>query len=128
MPAEETASHTGSSAAEDLGLRPWRELPFWALVVLVLVVYFARLGDRPVRHEEPHRGQVALEMIDGGDWIVPREQGIAYLSRPPLQNWSIAVCALLRGGMDQVAIRLIVTEYTVQETTRAVVHVGRALR
>src|SRR5262249_18579312 len=56
--------------------------------------------------EEPRRGQVAREMINSGDWIVPRQQGEPFLSRPPVQNWAIALVALARGGVDFIAIRL----------------------
>ncbi len=86
--------------------RWWKEPGLWALVLLVLLVYFTRLDVLPVRHEEPHRGQVGLEMLQSGDWIVPRRQGVPALSRPPLQNWAIAGLVVLRGGMDEVAIRL----------------------
>jgi len=78
----------------------------WVLIGLVIAIFFLRLGERPLRHEEPHRGQVGLEMMNGGDWIVPHEQGVPYLSRPPMQNWLIATCARIRGEMDEVAIRL----------------------
>jgi 4-amino-4-deoxy-L-arabinose transferase-like glycosyltransferase len=45
-------------------------------------------------------------MLDTGDWIVPRCQGIPLFSRPPLQNWLIAAVAALRGDVDLVALRL----------------------
>jgi len=92
----------------DAGERPaWlREAPFWALVLLVLPTYFHRLGARVVRHEEPHRGQVAVEMMASGDWIVPREQGLPLLSRPPVHNWLIAGVVKLSDRLDAHAIRL----------------------
>src|SRR5208283_1907920 len=40
-----------------------------------------------------------------GDWIVPRQQGLPFLSRPPVQNWAIALVSLARGEIDPVAIR-----------------------
>ena len=59
------------------------------LALLVLIVwtgYFLRPSARFMVGEETRRGQVAVEMIESGDWIVPREQGDLFLSRPPLQN------------------------------------------
>jgi 4-amino-4-deoxy-L-arabinose transferase-like glycosyltransferase len=44
-------------------------------------------------------------MIASGDWVVPRQQGLPFLSRPPVQNWAIALVALVRGKIDAVAIR-----------------------
>jgi 4-amino-4-deoxy-L-arabinose transferase-like glycosyltransferase len=45
-------------------------------------------------------------MIRTGDWVVPRQQGEPFLSRPPLGSWLIAGATLLRGQCDAVAIRL----------------------
>ncbi len=44
-------------------------------------------------------------MLESGDWLVPHLQGQLYFSRPPLQNWAIAVAGMLRGEVDAVAIR-----------------------
>jgi 4-amino-4-deoxy-L-arabinose transferase-like glycosyltransferase len=82
------------------------ELEIVALVALVAAFYFARLGDLPLRGEESRWAQVAREMAASGDWIVPRQQGEPFLSRPPLQCWLIALAAECRGELDAVAVRL----------------------
>jgi 4-amino-4-deoxy-L-arabinose transferase-like glycosyltransferase len=89
-----------------MGLRRWLELDFWLLALLVGAVYFTRLGDAPLSGEEPRRGQIAREMIRWNDWLVPRQQGLPFLSRPPVQNWIIAAVGMTRGSIDEVAIRL----------------------
>ena len=76
------------------------------LAVLVLATYFSRLTSLTIRGEESRRARIAIEMIESGDWIVPRQQGEPHLSRPPLQNWTIALIGLLRGDVDAAAIRL----------------------
>ncbi len=76
------------------------------LVLLVTGSYLARLDALPIRGEEPRRARVAFEMLQTGDWIVPRQQGEIYLSRPPLGNWLIAAAGYLRGEIDAVAVRL----------------------
>ncbi len=76
------------------------------LMVLVAGVYFLRMSDLTIRGEESRRAQIASEMIWTGDWIVPRQQGEPYLTRPPLQNWAIALLGQARGGVDPVAVRL----------------------
>jgi 4-amino-4-deoxy-L-arabinose transferase-like glycosyltransferase len=86
--------------------RWWLEKELAILTVLVGAIYFPRLADLNLRGEEPRRGQVAREMMLSGDWVVPREQGKPFLSRPPLQNWVIAAVAKARGRLDSVAIRL----------------------
>jgi len=73
---------------------------------IVWTVYFARLGVLPLCGEEPRRAEVAREMIRSGDFVVPRQQGEIYCSRPPLQNWLIALTAFLRGSWDAWTVRL----------------------
>src|SRR5262245_21489986 len=82
------------------------ELELALLIVLVCVIYFTRLAAPNLRGEETRRGQVAVEMIQTSDWIVPRQQGQLFLSRPPLQNWLIGLLGLVRDGVDDLAVRL----------------------
>jgi len=84
----------------------WQEWEVILLLVLVLGVYFTRIGAVSLRGEETRRARIAIEMIESGDWVVPRQQGEPFLSRPPLQNWAIAGVGLMRGKVDAVAIRL----------------------
>ena len=80
--------------------RWWLEWEFWAVLLLTGLIYGSRLGETPPSGEEPRRGQVAREMIASGDWIVPRQQGLPFLSRPPVQNWAIAA-GLAGAGKDR---------------------------
>ena len=84
----------------------WRELEVAVLIVLVLGAYLLRIGDVSMRGEESRRAQVAFEMLERGDWIVPREQGQPFLSRPPLQNWLIAASRVVCGSDAPWAVRL----------------------
>jgi 4-amino-4-deoxy-L-arabinose transferase-like glycosyltransferase len=72
----------------------------------VAAFYLPRLADSPVRGEEPRRARVTIEMMESGDWIVPREQGDPFLSRPPFQNWVLAGSISAFGHHGPVAIRL----------------------
>lgn len=93
--------------SDRLPTRRFDQLPdVLLLVLLVVCVYFSRLADLPVRGEESRRGRVAVEMLESGNWIAPRLQGELYLSRPPLQNWAIALAGMCRGRVDDVAVRL----------------------
>jgi 4-amino-4-deoxy-L-arabinose transferase-like glycosyltransferase len=76
------------------------------LALLVIGVYFVRLESLTIRGEETRRATIAREMVQTGDWIVPRQQGAPFLSRPPLQNWAMATVGLIRGGIDEFAVRL----------------------
>lgn len=77
-----------------------------ALVALVGLSHFTRLGDLPLLGEEGRRGRSAINMIETGDWIVVRNQDVVFPDRPPMTNWLIAGAGLARGAVDLVAIRL----------------------
>ncbi len=98
-----------SDTAELSQARPaswWREPEIAVLILLVAAAYFVRLDDLSMRGEEPRRAQVAFEILQRGDWIVPREQGTPFLSRPPLQNWLIALCTELFNSRSAWVVRL----------------------
>jgi len=82
------------------------EWPLLALLLFVGALYFGRATVVPIFGEEPRRGLIAREMLDTGDWITPRVQGIPRLSRPPLQNWLIAAASQLTGSVEVWAVRL----------------------
>ena len=84
----------------------WRELELGLLVLLVLAVYFSRLTDLTIRGEESRWARVAQEMLESGDWIVPRQQGAPFPDRPPLNSWTIIAASKLTGRLDLAAIRL----------------------
>ena len=60
----------------------------------------------PWEERNPAGDRSLAEMFWSGDWIVPRQQGLPFLSRPPVQNWAIALVSLVRGKIDAVAVRL----------------------
>lgn len=95
-----------SSCPASAGRPWWREWQLALLVLFVFGAYFTRLTTLSIRGEESRRGLIAREMIETGDWIIPRTQGVPLFSRPPLQNWMIAGLALVRGDVDAVAMRL----------------------
>jgi 4-amino-4-deoxy-L-arabinose transferase-like glycosyltransferase len=71
-------------------------------------IYGVGVVKNPARWEEPRRCLVAMEMIAGGDYIVPHVMGEVYLKKPPLYNWLIAVAALDRfGAADAFRARLV---------------------
>jgi 4-amino-4-deoxy-L-arabinose transferase-like glycosyltransferase len=78
----------------------WRCGEFWALLTAVAFVYTWNLDGLTVRGEESRRGQIALEMIWSGNWILPQIQSQPVYFRPPLQNAAIAVTSLMTGSMD----------------------------
>ncbi|MFO0946722.1 MAG: glycosyltransferase family 39 protein [Planctomycetota bacterium] len=103
------ASSTSSLAADAERARSSRwyvEPEFALLVLLALSLYFARLTTLTLRGEESRRAQVAQEMLQNGDWIIPRQQGELFPSRPPLGSWVMAAAAVVRGNLDLAAVRI----------------------
>lgn len=80
-----------------------------ALVLLVLVVWFAALAARPLFNPDEGRyAEIPREMLASGDWLVPHLDGLDYLEKPPLQYWATAVSLALL-GRTELAARLYTT-------------------
>lgn len=100
-------AHNILPAVTDAPQRPWyRERLFWFLLLAGVVIFLPRLTTLTIRGEESRRAVIAREMLESGDWVVPRTQGLVRLSRPPLQNWLIALTAIAVGDLNGWAIRL----------------------
>ncbi|MFO0809377.1 MAG: glycosyltransferase family 39 protein [Gemmataceae bacterium] len=76
------------------------------MAVLVVATYFVRIDTLAIRGEESRRATIAQEMLWTGDYVVPRQFGEPFLSRPPMHNWLISLAATLRGQLDPIAVRL----------------------
>jgi hypothetical protein len=67
-------------------------------MVIALPLFFWGIGDIPLR--DPDEGlyaSIAREMVEGGDWLTPRFDGLRYLEKPPLYHWLTALTYLLLG-------------------------------
>ncbi len=49
------------------------------------------------------QAQIARNMLDSGDWVTARLDGVAYLEKAPLIYWLIAICYKIFGVHDWVA-------------------------
>ena len=49
------------------------------------------------------QAQIAQNMLQSGDWVTARLDGVAYLEKSPLKYWMIAVCFMVLGVHDWVA-------------------------
>ena len=72
----------------------------WALI------YLPGLGSTEIKGEEGRRILPAITMLDGGSWLVPQVGGKAFLRKPPLVNWAIALSMKTLGRRDEWAARL----------------------
>ena len=55
---------------------------------------------------EGRRAIIAMEMLRGGDWLVPHLMGLPILTKPPLFYWLEGLCYILTGGPSDWAARL----------------------
>src|SRR5689334_20647597 len=73
--------------------------PRWMLFVLIVTLAFAFLGTRGIW--DPDEGRytnVALNMVDSGDWIdLQRNHHTGHWTKPPLTYWAIAASATAFG-------------------------------
>ncbi|MCP4454087.1 MAG: phospholipid carrier-dependent glycosyltransferase, partial [Planctomycetes bacterium] len=76
------------------------------LILGYIVVYILPLGVRPlVVPDETRYGQMGRAILDTGDWVVPRLNGLRYFEKPILGHWAHAISLKLFGD-HAFAIRL----------------------
>lgn len=85
-------------------LAGWRE-PLIVLAV-ALPLFLWGLGRPPLQDpDEGLFGSIAREMVEEGDWLTPRFDGLRYLEKPPLYHWLTAL-TLAVAGASEWSVRL----------------------
>ncbi len=83
---------------------PWREAA--VLVILGALILFRGLGNPGLMDPDEGRyAEIAREMVQGGDWLVPRLNSVPYLEKPPLVYWLTALSFTVF-GVTEFAARL----------------------
>jgi len=76
------------------------------LLVFCLFLYFFNLGRWDLWNpDEPRYGQVAREIVNGGDWVLMHNNGKMYTDKPPLFFWFIAFSSFLWQGFSSFSVR-----------------------
>jgi 4-amino-4-deoxy-L-arabinose transferase-like glycosyltransferase len=75
------------------------------LVIVAVIVFFGCIVSPPGLMDDVDavHGQMARNMVDSGDWIIPHLNGVPYIEKAPLPYWFIAICYLILGVHDWVA-------------------------
>ena len=82
------------------GPRPTRfHRPTWVLLAAAaLLLWLVTLGTRAlVSADEGRYATLSLAMLQTGDWVTPRLNGLLYFEKPPLQYWAGALSMSLFG-------------------------------
>lgn len=78
------------------------------LVAVVAVVYLPWLSvEPPASGLETTRILVAREMERSGNWIVPTQNGVTYLAKPPVGYWLTVLGSAPFGGVTVVSARFV---------------------
>ncbi|MGL4421976.1 MAG: ArnT family glycosyltransferase, partial [Gemmataceae bacterium] len=76
----------------------------WILVILVpALLLYPWLSFHLLEPDESRYAQIPREMLERGDWVVPRLQGEAYLDKPPLMYWLVMLSYRLFGVCPEAA-------------------------
>jgi 4-amino-4-deoxy-L-arabinose transferase-like glycosyltransferase len=77
------------------------------LVALAATLLFGiALGARDLWNpNEPSYGQVVVEMIESGHWLLPELNGEVFAEKPILSYWLGAIACTLAGGVSESALR-----------------------
>ncbi len=78
----------------------------WWFVAAVLLLFFALLGTRALNEPDEGRyAEIAREMVETGDWLVPHIWYVPHLDKPPFTYWAVAA-SLAVFGVNEWAVRL----------------------
>ena len=78
-----------------------RGAQFLCLFLVAVIVLGAGLGLRdPWPPDEPRFALVAKDMVESGDWLIPRVGGVLYPDKPPLFFWIVAAFYVVTGSIS----------------------------
>jgi 4-amino-4-deoxy-L-arabinose transferase-like glycosyltransferase len=85
----------------------WKQAGVMIIVFLAGLACFLPLpANSPLAGTEGHRAITAHQMVESGEWLVPRMFGRVYLAKPPLHYWITATFETLSGHASPFIWRL----------------------
>ncbi len=76
------------------------------IIIGLLFVLFSHLDVLDLKHEEPRRAIVSIEMLLSGEYVVPHINGAIYYNKPPLFNWYQMAFLKLLNSWEEWAVRV----------------------
>jgi len=79
---------------------------YLALIFIYILIYIIPLGSRPMLTPDEFRyGEIPREMIESGNWVVPKLIGIRYFEKPVMGYW-LTAASIMAFGENAFAVRL----------------------
>src|SRR5215472_8027145 len=108
LPMDEVLGHrVGESASGNGAGFSGRQFVLAQLAVLLVAcaVFLGCIISPPALMDDVDavQAQIARNMLDSGDWVTARLDGVAYLEKSPLKYWLIATSFKIFGVHDSVA-------------------------
>src|SRR6478609_2765497 len=107
MNSQSSAAVRAVGSRQPDGLSTYRAwlLPV-AFVAALALAWFGTLGLRAlISPDEGRYATLSLGMVQSGDWITPRLNGLLYFEKPVLQYW-LGALAFLAFGVSDFTARL----------------------
>src|SRR4249920_1415840 len=106
VPLDETVGHR-SRRSGDLGSTRFPGGSFDEIIVVLFaaIIYLGCIVSPPSLMDDVDavQAQIARNMLQSGDWVTARLDGIAYLEKSPLIYWIMAVSYAIFGAHDWAA-------------------------
>lgn len=84
----------------------WNRISVLLPLLLTAVIYLSSAANRAViDYDEGYYSQVALQMVERGDWVTPYANGVRFLEKPPLMYW-VTAASFRIFGVSEFALRL----------------------
>src|SRR5438876_4074787 len=106
VPLDETLGHRAAVSSRGASGNSRYRLRYELIVLAVAAAIFGGCMVSPpslMDDVDAVQAQIARNMLQSGDWVTARLDGIAYLEKSPLKYWMIAVAFQVFGPYDWAA-------------------------
>lgn len=77
------------------------------ILLLAFVLFFSNIWGYDLwSPDEPRFAEVAKEMIEGKNWILPHNNGWIYTDKPPFFFWLVSLVSMMLGGVSSFSARI----------------------
>src|SRR5215212_9152904 len=105
IPLDEEMEGRGStSGGSSLDSAPYRRYQLLVTLVAALVFVGCMISPPSLMDDvDAVQAQIARNMLQSGDWVTARLDGVAYLEKSPLKYWMMATSFAILGVHDWAA-------------------------